>query len=172
MKIFVQGDRLATGMEKLAEEIAEIFKEKQIDAVLGAYGELINIFNKVGCNISCFGHRGGRGNVNIGVPFVDCMGKASDLGYTWHVIPAWGIRLGLIFDSVQACLFLPGSRGTVAHLIPAIVIAEKHKMRVAVVGWEDEQVKAIHALLPNLEKNVFRSFSSAEAAQAVNFLIT
>jgi len=71
VKVFVQGDRDAIGIEECAKQLATTFAEKGIEVNLGAYGKLVEIFLAAGVKATCHEHRGKKGSRAQG-QIVDC----------------------------------------------------------------------------------------------------
>ena len=173
MRVFVQGDRDAKGCKAVAQVIAMELRQRQVGVNLGAYGELVEIFFVAGCEVRCFGHRESRGRVPEKVTFTDCMQVAKDLKHPSREV-AWGLRLGLLMEASDAFLFFAGREGTVAHLVPVLAFASKRwrekPRKVALVGWDQDQIYALTKLMGPMPNGVRFFGADPTPAAVVDFL--
>lgn len=176
MKVFVQGDRDARDSEKAAQAIAAEFCRRSVHVNLGAYGRLVRIFLEAGCPATCYGHRE-RGEVPGEVPFRDCLALSKLLlskegGGSREL--AWGIRLGILMATSDAFLFFAGREGTVAHLLPVLAFASKRWQekphKIALVGWNQEQISALVKLMGPMPNGVRFFGPDPTPATVVDFL--
>ena len=160
MRIFVQGDRNATGIEQPAAKIAGLFKEAGIRVNLGAYGQIVGIFKDAGCDIHCYGFKPGERESNP--RRTNCFSLAvglndSDFGICpteseQAKVVAWGLRLGLLLAHSDAFVYFDGRHGTMAQTVATIAhgIASQESgesaKKVALIGWSRRHFSALTAL--------------------------
>lgn len=139
-RVFFQGDRDTAGREKeVAIEIMRRLGQLGWAANVGAYGGLVAAICESGVKV--------RRHVmdpdetrkiwtDGKAEIVHCTAMAEKIDYGTKEV-AWGIRLGIIIETSDVFVFMPGREGTLAHLAAIIAFNAKGKnpKKIALVGW-------------------------------------
>jgi hypothetical protein len=149
-RVFFQGDRDIAGREREAAiEIMKRLGEQGYAANVGAYGELVAAICEAGVEVRCHlmdPNKDREVKTDAKAEIVDCVELAKQIGHPTKEV-AWGIRLGILMETSNAFVFMPGREGTRAHLDPVIAfnLKAKNPKKIALIGWKEEDVKALHA---------------------------
>ena len=187
-RVFLQGDRDPEGAAReAATKLGLGLKVEGWGVTLGAYGGFVKVLEETG--VSCICHETkikGHGDVKMTKsPSIKCqeLGEAVSTMLGGGIFAkavdeiSWAIRLGVWMGTSQAYCFFAGREGTLAHLVPVLAyntkgwIKEGNPRKVALVGWEVEDVAAIMRLFKlNKDTTWFAYFSLEEVDKAVAFL--
>lgn len=198
LRLMVQGDRDATGIEDAVRELGRICKEREIGLNVGEAGQIVRILAETGAHVRV--HQAQIEATNLPEGFtgeiLDCYNAGvtarNDLqrheGFSPNIrYTCWGIRLAALAAS-DGFIFFPGREGTLAHLVPTMAFIAKGERdkdvarprRVALMGWNNMTVDAL-SILFDLENNVdpeeandwhrwIRCFETNEMTVAINWL--
>lgn len=158
--VFIQGSGSPTEQqEAAARRIGQLLAEKGWEANVGSYGGLVPIM--IDSGIPCHAHLT-RFRDGVDADSLASMTNCNDLAQpvlseidatenAGRMLP-WSIRLGIWMSSSDAFCFFAGDKGTLAHLVPVLawigkaLASEGKSKKVILIGWDEEQLKALHTL--------------------------
>lgn len=170
LRLMVQGDRDAKGIEDAVRQLGELCKERGIGLNVGEAGQIVRLLAETGAHVRVHQAKPERPNVPGGFTgeIVDCYGSMQQhpAREFLHVIrsdeerqrilhrASWGLRLACL-DASDGFIFFPGREGTLAHLVPIMAFIVKGEVdkgvtrprRIAFVGYSASQIVALRHLL-------------------------
>ena len=196
LRIMVQGDRDATGIEDTVRALGTLCKERKIGLNVGEAGQIVRILAETGADVRVHQAKSVRPNVPEGctnVKIVDCFTPAEKArwqleeevaGMCHHSSRssrtlAWAVRLACL-DTSDGFIFFPGREGTLAHLVPIMAFIAKGEVdkgvarprRVALVGWGDAKKDALLELFDIGDDDEWvGSFTIDEMDSVVSWLV-
>lgn len=195
VRLMVQGDRDASGIENTVRKLGEICKERGIGLNVGEAGKIVRILAESGANVLAHQAKRERPNTpeEASTPIVDCVAPAQNAidnlrdqatvglgsGLTEQRL-AWAIRLAALEQTSNGFIFFHGREGTLAHLIPILAFIKKGEVdkgvarprRVALIEWPMGSARPIFELMGiSSDSNLLREFFGGNATErAVNWL--
>lgn len=195
MRIFVQGSH-ATSELALEEacKLGRLCRDRGVELNLGSQGNLVRALAESGA--ACHVHHSSDEPVNApedtkNVKVVSCVkaGMAAHREFVFRDFSrvsrfAWAARLAALETTSDGFIFFPGEVGTLAHAVPILASIAKNEARkessprrVALVGWDREQISALCLLLsiprPGSRDNSWlASFPVNEVHAALEFVLT
>lgn len=191
IRLMVQGDRNAQGIEGAVRRLGEICKERGIGLNVGEAGQIVRILGETGAHVRVHQAKPERPNVPEGFTgeIYPLESAARNLimkrrlkGATIDRM-AWAIRLAYTSDTSDGFIFFPGREGTLAHLVPIMAFIAKGERdkgvarprRVALVGWSGPMITALATLFniwPNKPGGEWlNTFTTEDVTKAVAWLV-
>ena len=159
LRLMVQGDRDAQGIEGAVRQLGQLCKEREIGLNVGEAGKIVRILGETGAHVRV--HQAKKEPPNVPEGFTgeiyplesaarNLIMKRRLKGATVGRM-AWAIRLAHMSDTSDGFLFFPGREGTLAHLVPILAFIAKGERdkgvprprRVALVDWPDAKKDAL-----------------------------
>lgn len=154
LRLMVQGDRDAKGIEDAVRRLGTLCKEREIGLNVGESGEIVRLIAESGASYMV--NQAQPGDSKLPEHLLrdhtrNCQAAAFMAQEGFHRLAwdspklprlAWCIRLACL-DTSDGFIFFPGREGTLAHLVPIMAFIAKGERdkgvarprRVALVGW-------------------------------------
>jgi hypothetical protein len=176
-RVFFQGDRDIAGDERdSAVTIMRRLGELGWAANVGAYGELVAAICEAGVEVRCHlmdPNKSREVKADPKAEIVNCTTLAEKIGLNTKEV-AWGIRLGILMETSDAFIFMPGREGTRAHLDPIIAfnLKAKNPKKIALVGWASSDLRHLAAYFHLTAPLWLRNFSLDGLDDVIKHLTT